>query len=126
MNERFLIALQNIEKADPNTIVGQILEIFSRISIMSREEATAAYQTVRFFVTKLDVNDNRRVEVSKITDAVVNRMLEITALTDKRQRVAVATHFEQLVQVVAYRGKFHELLETLDARERYYARRCSL
>jgi|GEM_PF-6884915 len=120
MDNTFLTVLKKLETTDTGNIVQQVLEVFSAISIMNASQAIATYQTIRFFVGKMDVDDKRRSQISPITTAVVQRMMTITAEAASSERIAVATSFEQVVTVDTYYNCFAKLLQTISEREQHY------
>ena len=96
----FILALENIRKSDPRTVVARVLELFLKIATMEQEELIATYQTFWFFrqhMRNLDPVDTDRLD--RIQLAFKTRMLALCA--EPRDRCERARRVEVLGRVLS-------------------------
>src|ERR1035437_452130 len=115
MTNDLSLALQNIRKAAPETVVAQIYSLFSIFNKMDESSIKAAYQTLRFFRYDLPLEDRKnRTKLTQIENVVVARMLAIVTEQPEQERIATAMSFKSLVDC-DHHDKFDQLLVWLHA-----------
>ena len=72
--DRALIALETIERADPEDLIRGLNAVFNQIVKMDEGQTIAAWQTLDFCAARFPLGSEKHRIIEKFQEVIVNRM----------------------------------------------------